>query len=275
VPGGRLVVDCSNTTGRMRHSDFPHDRGHDLLPRSSRLSACRETSPHCSPGYRRDRTARSLPGTGDGSHNHQGGLGPHALATHSGRRVDPAAAAARGRTPQPAASRRRHDGVRRAPEPIRSGRGGAGRGWGGAGGRRGARPSPVGKEGLHDGRVLHNCDDLQPAATAGTGEDIEGEHAVHQRRPGPRTPGSGVGRGRGGVGLRATVAHDRRAPASTLGQNAGQRASPTFSVEANVPWAAKTSSPRRGSGRGCAPRRRGAIALPVDPLQFAFHELIR
>jgi hypothetical protein len=26
----------------------------------------------------------------------------------------------------------------------------------------------VGKEGLHDGRVLHNRDDLQPAPTAGT-----------------------------------------------------------------------------------------------------------
>jgi hypothetical protein len=36
-----------------------------------------------------------------------------------------------------------------------------------------ARPSGVGKEGLHDGRVLHNRDDLQPAATAGTGEDID------------------------------------------------------------------------------------------------------
>ena len=32
-----------------------------------------------------------------------------------------------------ATSRRQHDGVRRAPEPIRSGRGGAGLGWGGAG----------------------------------------------------------------------------------------------------------------------------------------------
>ena len=33
----------------------------------------------------------------------------------------------------PATSRRRHDGVRRAPEPIRSGRGGAGLRWGRAG----------------------------------------------------------------------------------------------------------------------------------------------
>ena len=32
-----------------------------------------------------------------------------------------------------ATSRRRHDGVRCAPEPIRSGRSGAGLGWGGAG----------------------------------------------------------------------------------------------------------------------------------------------
>ena len=63
----------------------------------------------------------------------------------------------------------------------------------------------MGKEGLHDGRVLHNRDDLQPAATAGTGEDIEGEHAginatqVHAPRGRVSAVGavaSGSGRGR-------------------------------------------------------------------------------
>jgi hypothetical protein len=38
-----------------------------------------------------------------------------------------------GRISAEGPSLRRHDGVRRAPEPVRSGRGGAGFGWGGAG----------------------------------------------------------------------------------------------------------------------------------------------
>jgi len=39
----------------------------------------------------------------------------------------------------------------------------------------------VSKDGADDGRILNGGDDAQPAATAGTGEDIETERAVHQR----------------------------------------------------------------------------------------------
>jgi hypothetical protein len=77
-------------------------------------------------------------------------------------------------------------------------------GWGGARRLSGERAADVGQEGPHDGRVLHDGDDAQPAATAGTGEDIEVEHAAHQRGPGPRTRGAGAGAGvdlgRGRVG---------------------------------------------------------------------------
>jgi hypothetical protein len=31
VAGGRLVVDDSNITGRMRHSVFPHNSGHHRI----------------------------------------------------------------------------------------------------------------------------------------------------------------------------------------------------------------------------------------------------
>ncbi len=56
----------------------------------------------------------------------------------------------------------------------------------------------------------------QPAATAGTGENIEIEHAVHQRRPGPgvrgdRGAGTGLELEGGAVRGRATVADDLRA----------------------------------------------------------------
>jgi hypothetical protein len=47
----------------------------------------------------------------------------------------------------------------------------------------------VGEDGAHDRGVLHGGDDPQPAATAGTGEDIEIEDAAHQRGPGPRVRG--------------------------------------------------------------------------------------
>ena len=53
------------------------------------------------------------------------------------------------------------------------------------------RAADVGEDGPHDGRVLHGGDDPQPAATAGTGEDIEVEHAAHKRGPGPRARGAG------------------------------------------------------------------------------------
>jgi hypothetical protein len=61
-------------------------------------------------------------------------------------------------------------------------------------------------------------DDPQSAATVGTGENIEIEHAAHQRGPGPRvrgTGGAGVGLERARVGVRggAAGAGDLRAPA--------------------------------------------------------------
>jgi hypothetical protein len=52
-------------------------------------------------------------------------------------------------------------------------------GWGGARRLSGEPAAGAAEDGPHDGRVLHDGDDAQPAATAGTGEDIEGEHAVH------------------------------------------------------------------------------------------------
>ena len=81
-----------------------------------------------------------------------------------------------------ARSRSRRRGRGRAPAsgtPRGSGQAGgypiaAGAGPGAAGGR--ARPAWAGgSEGPHDGRVLHDGDDPQPAPTAGTGEDIEGD----------------------------------------------------------------------------------------------------
>jgi hypothetical protein len=59
-------------------------------------------------------------------------------------------------------------------------------GAGGARRLRGGRAGEVGEDGAHDRGVLHGGDDPQPAATAGTGEDIEIEDAAHQRGPGPR-----------------------------------------------------------------------------------------
>jgi hypothetical protein len=66
---------------------------------------------------------------------------------------------------------------------------------------------------LHGEGILHGGDDAQAATTAGTGEDIEIEHAAHQCGPGPRVrgtggAGAGVERARGGVRGRAAVADD-------------------------------------------------------------------
>ena len=76
---------------------------------------------------------------------------------------------------------------------VWSGWGGPGRAGVGAVGAR--RQSEVGEDGTHDRRVLHGGDDAQPAATAGAGQDIEIEHAVHQRRPVQAGVGPGL-RGR-------------------------------------------------------------------------------
>jgi hypothetical protein len=54
----------------------------------------------------------------------------------------------------------------------------------------------MGEDGPHGERAQDGGDDVQPAATAGTGQDIEVERAAHQRRPGPGARGvGGVGAG--------------------------------------------------------------------------------
>jgi hypothetical protein len=81
----------------------------------------------------------------------------------------------------------------------------------------------VGEDGLDGEGVLDGGDNAQPAATAGTSEDIEGEHAVRQRWPGPGARGDGsAGAGLEGVAVRgrAAVADDLRAPARTRGEDA-------------------------------------------------------
>ena len=93
-------------------------------------------------------------------------------------------------------------------------------GWGRAGPLGGERAAEVSEDGAGHGPVLDGGDDAQPAATAGTGENIEIEHAVHQRRPGPGVRGDGgAGAGLelagGAVWGRAAVADDLRAPACT------------------------------------------------------------
>ncbi len=63
------------------------------------------------------------------------------------------------------------------------------------------------------------------AAGAGTGEDVEGEPAAHQRDPGPRPPRvpaeAGLELARGGVGGGAAGADGLRAPARMRGKDAG------------------------------------------------------
>src|SRR5213593_2507888 len=77
-------------------------------------------------------------------------------------------------------------------------------GWGRAGPLGGERAAEVSEDGAGHGPVLDGGDDAQPAATAGTGENIEIEHAVHQRRPGPGVRGDG-GAGAGLEGERKQV----------------------------------------------------------------------
>jgi len=118
----------------------------------------------------------------------------------------------------------------RHPAPARGARSRSRRG-GGARRRRGACASGVGEEGPHDGRVLHDGDDPQPAPTAGTGEDIEGKHAVHQRRPGPRAPGAaGAGRASAGSAVASGPGGRRARPAS-----ASAHGKPLHSTERSKP----------------------------------------
>ena len=96
-------------------------------------------------------------------------------------------------------------------------------GWGRAGRLGGPRAAKVGEDGLDGEGVLDAGDNAQPAATARASEDIEGEHAVHQRWPGPGARGDGsAGAGLEGVAVRgrAAVADDLRAPARTRGEDA-------------------------------------------------------
>ncbi len=104
-------------------------------------------------------------------------LGGRGRAATSRAPADPASSCAGARR----RSRSRRRGRGRAPAsgtPRGSGRAARlpDRGRGGARRRRGARAPALGEEGPHDGRVLHDGNDPQPAPTAGTGEDIEGEH---------------------------------------------------------------------------------------------------
>jgi hypothetical protein len=48
----------------------------------------------------------------------------------------------------------------------------------------------VGEDGLPGERILHDGDDSQPAATAGAGEDVEGEHGPARGRRRPALVGS-------------------------------------------------------------------------------------
>src|SRR4029453_15767519 len=99
--------------------------------------------------------------------------------------------------------------------------------WGGAGRCGGGRAGKGGEDGLPGKRILHDGDDSPPAATAGAGEDVEGEHGAHQWGPGPRARGAGGGGagaglevGRVGVRGRTAVADGLAAPAGMWGEDA-------------------------------------------------------
>jgi hypothetical protein len=109
----------------------------------------------------------------------------------------------------------------REARTTRVGPGRVGRGRAGRGHRRGE----LGEDGPQGERVQDGGDDAQAATTAGTGKDIEVEHAAQQRRPGPDARGAGGA----GTGLelarivvpgRAVVADDLRAPARMWGEDA-------------------------------------------------------
>jgi len=72
---------------------------------------------------------------------------------------------------------------------------------------RGPRAAKVGEDGQDGEGVLDAGDNAQPAATARASEDIEGEHAVHQRWPGPGARGDGSAwAGLEGVAVRGRAA---------------------------------------------------------------------
>ena len=135
-----------------------------------------------------------------------------------------------GRISTNATSRRRNDGGRRAPEPIRSGRGGAGLGWGGAGTLPRVGEGAVRKDLPNDRGIVQRGDQAQPAPTMATGQDIHRERPVHEGRPAPgaRTalhPGTvricGERRRQGrGLGRHASVSDNSLAPAGARSQDA-------------------------------------------------------
>jgi len=89
-----------------------------------------------------------------------------------------------GRISTDDASQRRHDGVRRAPEPIRSGRGGVGLGWGGTGALPRVGEGQVRGDLSDDGGLVQRGDQAQPAPTVRARQDIKRE------RPGAGGPSS-------------------------------------------------------------------------------------
>src|SRR5215471_10976511 len=99
---------------------------------------------------------------------------------------------------------------------------GSRRGRGRAGEVEGRCHGNVREEGTDEGGRLDGGEDAQAVATAGTGENIETERPVHQRRPGPGVRGDdGAGRAReGGVWGRAAVGEDVGAPAGARGEDA-------------------------------------------------------
>ena len=74
-----------------------------------------------------------------------------------------------------ATSRRQHDGVRRAPEPVRSGRGGAGFGWGGAGTLPRVGEGEAREELPDDRGIVESDDQAQAAPAMGTRQHVDAE----------------------------------------------------------------------------------------------------
>jgi hypothetical protein len=100
---------------------------------------------------------------------------------------------------------------------------GLGRGRAGAVGT--GRQPQVSEDGAHDNWVLNGGGDSQPAAASGTSQDIESEHAAHQRRPEVQACVRPAGRGVASSvrampsGAGAGVADDLRAPARQRGED--------------------------------------------------------
>jgi hypothetical protein len=106
-------------------------------------------------------------------------------------------------------------GRRARLDPTRSGRGGAGRGWGGAGTLPRVGEGQVREDLPDDGGIVEDGDQAQPTPTIGTRQDVNRERPVHEGRPGPgarrgchpgavRTWGQRRRRGRG-LGRHPTV----------------------------------------------------------------------